>query len=159
MPQLGSYRLQINSRVLKVLRANRSLFFLLIIIIDVFLNMAEEKIPIIEENSADFKRNVLPTNIEIIKAIYFKHLKKKETFKVASDAAAWCVMAIWTRLDIPIWGHRAVENRVRKLFGDFQKILGSDKSRPNFHSQVEQFNVRFLCFVYVKAYVTFTSKA
>lgn len=84
----------------------------------------------------------MSTNSEIIKAIYFKHLKEKETFKAASDAATWCVIGMWTKLDIPIWGHGAVEVRVQKLFVAFQIMLGSDKSRPGFQSKVEQFDVR-----------------
>lgn len=103
--------------------------------------MAEEKIAILEENPADFKRNVLPTNAEVVKAIYYKHLKKEVTYKAASDAAAWCIMAMWSKLGIPILGHRAIESRVQKLFGDFQKILGSNKTRQNFQSKVNQFNV------------------
>lgn len=105
--------------------------------------MANEKIKIIDEFPADFKRNQLPSNGDIIKAIYFKSYRDGVLLKSACDHAAWCIGAIWKRAEVPVISSRGIENRVLRLIEDYQKLLKYDESRNNYNNLVDEFNVSF----------------
>lgn len=105
--------------------------------------MTNEKIKILDEFPSDFKRNHLPTNGDIIKAIYFKSFEDDVSLKSACESAAWCIGAIWKRAEIPAISPRGIESRVHRLIEDYQKLLKYDKSRKNYINFVDEFKVSF----------------
>lgn len=105
--------------------------------------MAEELIKIIDERPADFPRNILPSNIDVIKAIYLKHFQNKVSYKVAYDHVAWCIATIWERVSIPMAQSRGIERKVQRFFEDFYKLTTCDTTRANSISKINEFNVSF----------------
>lgn len=103
--------------------------------------MADNNIQILEEKAEDFKKNLLPSNSEVIKAIYYKHYSHSVSYKIACKFVASCIAVIWQRSDIPVLNLRSIENKVQTFFDDFYKLATSDKSRKSFEIKFNTFNV------------------
>lgn len=105
--------------------------------------MADEIIKIIDKRPADFRKNMLPSNSDVIKAIYLKHFEDRVSYKVACEHIAWCVATIWERVSIPVVQIRAIERRVERFFEEFYKLTTCDTTRSKSISKIDDFNVSF----------------
>lgn len=57
--------------------------------------MLQTKLKIINELPSNFQKSVLPTNGDVIKAIYFKKYKANIPFDSAKETISQCVANIW----------------------------------------------------------------
>lgn len=103
--------------------------------------MSREKIGILEEFPSDFPRNRLPTKIDVIKSIYFKHYKQEMGFKSVLQPISKCIQAIWLRVEIPVVSERAIEIKLETCLRKFQNLLKHNVKGGGFQSKYNQFNV------------------
>lgn len=103
--------------------------------------MSREIIKILNEYPSDFPRNSLPTNADIIKAIYFKHHEHSVTFKSAYDSVSKCIQTMWERAGIPVIAKRTIDAKIENCFEKFRNLLKYNVEGKGFTSKTNQFNV------------------
>lgn len=85
--------------------------------------MLRTKLKIIDELPSDFQKSVLPTNGDVIKAIYFKKYMANISFDAAKDKVTPVLLNIWNGIDIPSLTAQRVKVKMESLFKEYQKLL------------------------------------
>lgn len=91
--------------------------------------MAAKKIKFLNEFSATLPTRKLPTNREIIKAIYFESENLNISKENAAKVVAKQVCELWKYTNIPCATNRRVKDKVEKYLQSYNQLLKIDSTR------------------------------
>lgn len=91
--------------------------------------MAATKIKVLNEFSAALPTRKLPTNREIIKAIYFESENLDISKEKAGKVVAKQVGELWKITNIPCVSNRRIKDKVEKYLGSYKQLLKIDSTR------------------------------
>lgn len=101
-----------------------------------FFAMKEKKLKNLFGFPSKFRSSKLPTNADVLKAVYFELENHNSSLKNAIKAVVDQIDELWKTTDIPIKCKKTIERRVNSYFEKFLKVSKSDKNHAA--SQVKQ---------------------
>lgn len=118
--------------------------------------MLRTRLKIIDELPSDFQKSVLPTNGDVIKAIYFKKYMANIPFDSAKEKVTPILLNIWNGIDIPSLTAQRVKVKMETLFKEYRRLL---KINSETSTKFTDFKVLFwenLYYILCKLHSTFS---
>lgn len=118
--------------------------------------MSKDTVRILCEFPCELPSSQLPTNADVLKAIYFEQESNKITKEAAINVVAQQISEIWQSAKIPIVSLRTIKQKLKKYFGNYYKLVVSDVSRNKNEEKKIVFRVRgiFLSSIFMKCFPT-----
>lgn len=98
--------------------------------------MSQAKLKLLNEFPSNFRFAVLPTNSDVIKAIYFKANNQPTQYKSAIEKISKIVAVIWDRAEVPCITVKSIERKISTLFEKYKCMIKTHPSR-----QVNEFMI------------------
>lgn len=103
--------------------------------------MSRIKLKILDEYPSNFRKSVLPTNRDVIKAIYYMQSDKIK-FNSAIEKVSKIVFEIWNSIDVPCVTLKRIKKKAADLIQQYKKILKYDLSRRKNKIEETKFKVK-----------------
>lgn len=103
--------------------------------------MSTEKLKILDTFPSDLVASILPTNEDIIKAIYHQQNASNVPYKNCIEKVSQSIVEIWNRAQIPCVSLKSIEKKINDLFEKYRTLLKTDPSRHQLKFSVKVFKV------------------
>lgn len=105
--------------------------------------MSRKKLKIIDLYPLKFSLNSLPTNQDVIRAIYFEKKSDGKCFKEAIKKAVESLVFIWNRASLPTVHNKTITDKVQSYHANYLKLSYSESRYKNYNDKVRVFKVIF----------------
>lgn len=108
--------------------------------------MSRKKLKIIDLYPSELSLNSLPTNQDVIRAIYFEKKSNSKCFKEAMKKVVESIVVIWKRASLPTVQNKTIIDKMQSYHASFLKLSHCETRYKNYNEKVRVFKVIFQLF-------------